>query len=191
MVRARRQFNQLPAMTILLLVLLATLPVFKVSSNADTPRDHGQEQSSAASVSAAPSAQVPASVESVAAAQRPVAQLIPPPDGLQSVSFTLAESDAKRPLSGGAMLVASGEYAANGHVIVVSTMRTDNTGALSSLGTQRIELADGTPAWASAGPHGKAPNQIALLRDGLIVTLSGDLPIDDLASLASHVVVRW
>lgn len=198
MMRARRRFDQLPATTILLLVFLATLPVLKVSSNADTPGD----QSNAAVIAVpAPASSTEAAVpvasngilpaDNGAATSRPVAQLIPPPDGLQSVSFTLAESDASHPQSGGALLVATGEYAIGGRSVTVSTFRADTTGAAPSLGAQPLALADGSAAWATPGLRGKTPNQIAFPRDGLIVTLTGDLPVDDLAALATHVVIRW
>ncbi len=200
MVRTRRQSHQMPAMTMLLLVLLATVPIFKVSSSTETAGDQNIAASQAMVTPLMP-AQLPAaestnlqpqaSADAVTSAQTPVAQLIPPPDGLQSVSFTLDEGGAKRPQSGGANLLASGTYTANGRVIVVSTFQNDPSGAASSLGAQSIALADGTPAWATTGPHGNAPNQVALLRDGLIVTLSGDLSVDTLTALASNIVVRW
>jgi hypothetical protein len=199
MVRARRPFSQIPVMTMLLLVLLATLPVLQVSSNTNTS---GNQSADPATVNTAAAvmdrqsltvAQIarPPVADIALGGQQPVAQLIPPPDGLQSVSFTLGDGEGARPQSGGAMLLASGEYAAKGHVIVVSTFQADGAADPSSLGRQPIVLADGTPAWATPGPHGKAPNQVALLQDGLIVTLSGDLSIDDLASLASAIVIRW
>lgn len=199
MVRARRPFNQIPMMAMLLLVLLATLPVLQVSSDTNTPGNQSADPATAdaalpgmmdqPSPTAATITQ-PLVADAVMGGRRPVAQLIPPPDGLQSVSFTLGDGEGAPPQSGGATLLASGEYAAKGHVIVVSTFQADGA-APSSLGPQPIVLADGTPAWATPGPHGKAPNQVALLQDGLIVTLSGDLSIDDLASLASAVVIRW
>lgn len=198
MVRARRRFGQLPTMTILLLALLATLPTFKVSSNTDTGNRGDLSANLLPSVAAqgaqfpvagANSVVPPAGAASAMTVQRPVAQLIPPPDGLQSVSFALTDGDATRAQSGGAALIASGEYTANGRVITVNTFRAD--GVPASLGAQPIDLADGTPAWATVGPRGKATNQVALSRNGLVVTLSGDLPIDDLAALASRVVVRW
>lgn len=201
MIRVRR-FNQLPATTILLLILLATLPVFRVSSNTDTAANRADMTADTVAIVPSPLlesrpvaatniVQPPASAAPAATVQRPVAQLIPPPNGLQSVSFTLAEGEAVRPQSGGASLLANGEYAINDRVVVVSTFRADSSSVSAPLGTQLVDLADGTSAWATTSLRGKVPNQVAMMRDGLIVTLSGDLPIDDLTALASHIVVRW
>jgi hypothetical protein len=187
MVRPRHQYTQLPAMTVLLLVLLATVPLFKVSSNSDTIDVRPVAQPAAATPIVLPSADAGAAVT----AQRPVAQLIPPPDGLRSVAFTLGDGGAATILPRGATPVAAGRYTTSDHLIVVTTASLRTGGAPSSLGSQALVLPDGTPAWATPGLVGKAPNQVALVRDGLIVTVASDLPVETLATLASDVVIRW
>jgi hypothetical protein len=118
-----------------------------------------------------------------------VAQLLPPPDGLQAVAFSLDNPARGQTNSGGAYRTATGRYTINGHTVLVTTLYADADG--SSLGSRVIRLADGTEAWATPAVGSSSPNQIAFVRDGLLVTLTGDLSLDDLATLATRVTVRW
>lgn len=198
MVRTRRRFAQLPTMTILLLVLLATLPLFKVSSSGDTGDVPAVAQQEPAAIIIAPSAAdrqdiLPPSVGAGMAvtAHQPVAQLVPPPDGLQSVAFVLGDGGARPILPDGATPIATGRYTTSDHVIVVTTAGVRTGGAPSSLGARSLALPDGSSAWATPGLVGKTTNQVSLVRDGLIVIVASDLPIETLASLTANVVIRW
>jgi hypothetical protein len=184
MYRARRWFHQLPALTLIVLAFGATMHFSAVSSKGVTPSGPtlALQQPAAPVLDAAPAPQRTSGA-------RPVAQLIPPPSGLQAVAFSLDDPASGQANSGGAYRAATGRYTINGHVVLLTTLYADADGA--SLGTRQLQLADGTTAWATpaAGPF--APNQIAFARDGLLITLSGDLPLDDLAALATRVTLRW
>ncbi len=179
----RRWFHQLPALTLIVLAFGATMHFSAVSSK-------GLTSSAPALIPPQPAAPVllPPSPRA-ANGNRPVAQLIPPPDGLQAVAFSLDDPASGQENSGGAYRSAMGRYTINGQVVLLTTLYADADG--SSLGTRQIQLADGTPAWATTAAGPFSPNQIAFARDGLLITLTGDLPMDDLAALATRVTLRW
>jgi hypothetical protein len=181
--RPRRWFNQLPAITLLVLVFGATMQ-FSAASNKGVG-NNGITLPPSQSVAPVLNSSPPQTSRSA----RPVAQLLPPPDGLQAVAFSLSDPVSGLENSGGAYRSATGHYTINGHIVLVTTLYADADG--SSLGTRQIQLADGTEAWATPAVGRFSPNQIALARDGLLITLSGDLPLDDLATLATRVTVRW
>ena len=195
MARAQYRLNQLPAITVLLLVLLATLPMVKVSSNTDT---HDEPRATPAGATAMPAQPLganaaivpPVGANATTTAQRPIAQLIPPPDDLQSATFTLDENAMKTSPPRGVAPLATARYTTAEHVIV-TTAAASTGGAPLPLGAQRIALTDGTPAWVTIGLTNSAPNEVALVRDGLIVTVASDLPVEMLAALAADVVIRW
>jgi hypothetical protein len=181
--RRRQWFHQLPALTLIVLAFGATMHFSAVSSK-------GINASGPAIIPPQPAAPVLNSAPQRAAnGDRPVAQLLPPPDGLQAVAFSLDDPASGQENSGGAYRSATGRYTINDHVVLLTTLYADADG--SSLGTRQMRLADGTAAWATpaAGPF--SPNQIAFARDGLLITLTGDLPLDDLATLATRVTLRW
>lgn len=178
----RRWFNQLPALTLIVLAFGATMHFSGVSSKGvgDTSIAITQPQS------VAPMLNPPLHPSS---GVRPVAQLIPPPSGLQAVTFSLDDPTSGQANSGGAYRSATGRYTISDHVVLVTTLYADADGA--SLGTRQMELSDGTEAWATPAAGSFSPNQIAFVRDGLLITLAGDLPLDDLAALATRVTIRW
>jgi hypothetical protein len=182
MYRPRRWTDQLPALTLIVLAFGATLHFTAVSSKGtNAPPPVLMPAQPATPVLDAVAPQRPTTA-------RPVAQLLPPPDGLQSVAFVLDEPANGSENSGGAYRSATGRYTINGHVVLLSSVYADADGP--SLGVRQMALGDGTQVWAtpSAGPF--SPNQIAFTRSGVIITLSGDLSLDDLTALASRVTVR-
>jgi hypothetical protein len=183
MSRRRRWFNQIPALTLIVLAFGATMHFSAVSSK-------GVSTTGITSAPPQPAAPVLDLVPPhPSSGARPVAQLIPPPSGLQAVTFSLDDPPSGQENSGGAYRSATGRYTINGHVVLVTTLYADADGA--SLGTQQMQLPDGTEAWATPAAGSFSSNQIAFARDGLLITLAGDLPLDDLAALATSVTIRW
>ena len=123
----------------------------------------------------------------------PVAQLAPVPADLgQPVSVYLPQFIPMAADRVSYEIVGSVRYVGSGHTVVVSTAMASPKAAQipTLLGGSSTQLADGTPAWVDARPKDNVPDQLTFVRDGLIVTVAGDLPAEALRGLADHVVLK-
>jgi len=126
-----------------------------------------------------------------AADSRPVAQLAPGAVGAQPAAtfFPIL----RPPVSEiSYTILASVQYTVNGHLVFVTTARPSPAAAQRQLGlgNEKVQLADGTTAWVATGIPSGQPNQVVTMRNGLIITVASDLPIDTLKDLAAHVAVK-
>lgn len=89
-------------------------------------------------------------------------------------------------------VLSSVRYSGNGHTVVVTTARPSVRAANepSVFGNQTITLRNGENTWATTGIPGKTPNQLVFVRQGLIVTLASDLPLNTLSDLAMKIVIK-
>ncbi len=136
----------------------------------------------------------PAGEGIIAPDHRPVAQLLAPPADLAqslAVNFPDGPSEASSATISYSIL-ASVRYGGNGHTLLVTTARPSRAAAQQPtvLGNQTIKLRDGTTAWVTTGIPTDTPNQVVFLRDDLIITVAGDLPISSLAELAEQVIIE-
>lgn len=124
---------------------------------------------------------------------QPVAQLAKPPAGIaQAVAVYLPDDHSVQdPAEVSYTILASIRYTGNGHTVFVSTARPSPAAAQQStlLGNQTVKLANGVTAWMRAR-KGNTPSQIVWVRDDLIITVAGDLALDDLQALAADVVIK-
>lgn len=123
---------------------------------------------------------------------RPVAQLPAPPAALPEVAVSLPPRAAAPAGQVAYAVLASVRYAGGGHRMLVTTATLSPAAAErpAVLGSKTVRLADGTTAYATVGLPGEMPNQVVQVRDDLIVTVGGDLPLEQLEALMAQVVVR-
>ncbi len=136
----------------------------------------------------------PAGEGIIAPDHRPVAQLLAPPADLSqslAVNFPNGPSEASSAMISYSIL-ASVRYGGNGHTLLVTTARPSRAAAQQPtvLGNQTIKLPEGTTAWVTTGIPGDTPNQVVFLRNDLIITVAGDLPVSSLAEFAEQVIVE-
>lgn len=83
-------------------------------------------------------------------------------------------------------------YRGQNRELQVTTFQPSAAAARHSLllGNSTLRLADGTTAWFPAEPVASGPNRLAFVRDGLIVAVAGNLPLDQLLALAATVVAE-
>jgi hypothetical protein len=88
-------------------------------------------------------------------------------------------------------VLASVEYRVDGHVFVISTARPSPKAAQqpTAFGDQEIQLPNGITAWITTQQAGAMSNRVVFLKDDLIITLVGDLPLERLKILALQVVI--
>ncbi len=124
---------------------------------------------------------------------RPVAQLSDPPTevaGSIYVDFPDIANSAEE--KRGFVVLASVKYSGDKGTIIVSTSRP--TLAMSplrvALGDQEIQLKDGATAWLTVQVSGDFPNRVVFVRDNLIITIAGDLSVDDILKMATQVTIK-
>ncbi len=126
--------------------------------------------------------------------KRPVAQLAAPPADLarELAVYFPAIAATTDPTMVSFQILASVRYRGNGHTVLVTTARPSAAAAQTPavLGEHTIKLADGSTAWSMTGIPSDTPNQVVFLRDNLISTVAGDLPISSLQELAAQVVIK-
>ncbi len=124
---------------------------------------------------------------------RPIAQLVAVPVDMQDTAIFLPTT-LRTPGAGEVSfaILASIRYSGNGHSLYVSTIRPSAGAAQSALGlgNETVRLADGATAWATTGLAGDAPNRVATVRDGVIVSIEGDLSMDTLKTLLTTAVIQ-
>ena len=137
---------------------------------------------------------VPANAPIAAPDRRPVAQLKEVPDDLANVAanfpFGVTVGDADRIAF---RVLASVRYEGTAGRVLVTTA-DPSPAALERqllLGSQTVQLADGSMAWITTGMPRPAPNRVVSVRDGLIITGAGDVPIERLQALVENIVVRF
>lgn len=90
-------------------------------------------------------------------------------------------------------ILTSVRYSGNGHELIITTARPSEAAAKQALilGDRAVQLGDGSEAWISNDrrPFPDTPNEVVLVRDGLIITIASDLSLDELTGLATGVVV--
>lgn len=140
---------------------------------------------------------------------RPVAQLATIPANLQgsvAVKINAHAGEPGDPVNSSTAVVyeilSSVRYSGDSQIVMVTTSRASATAEANeakgmSLGNQRVTLSDGTAAYVSALPQWQkgdvlitqGKTQVVWQKDGLLVTVAGDLPTDDLVALASQVTL--
>lgn len=84
------------------------------------------------------------------------------------------------------------QYQGSEGAVFVTTARP-STAALGQgldLGNPAGALPDGSSAWTIQVAGDSPQNHVRWLKDGLIITVAGDLPVDRLKALAANVVVK-
>jgi hypothetical protein len=135
----------------------------------------------------------PAGTDITAPDKRSVAQLAAPPSDLaQELAVSIGEIRATPdPTTMSFQVLASVRYGGGGHTVLVTTARPSAAAAqMPVILGDTHKLADGSTAWTRTGMPGEMPNQVVFLRDDLIITVAGDLPISSLQELATRVVIR-
>jgi len=132
-----------------------------------------------------------------AADGRPVAELAHVPASLsQSVGVHFGSLG---PLPTGAedrvpffQVLSVVRYEGDGHAVLVTTAHASAAAVQKGLGlgNESFQLPDGSVAWITEGAPTSPPNQLRWFRGGVIVTVAGDLPVEDLKSLAAGVTVH-
>jgi len=125
---------------------------------------------------------------------RSVAQLAKlPTDLAQSISANFPDNQTPQdPNTVSYRVLASIRYMGNGRTVMVTTARPSVATASKSalFGNETVTLNDGSTAWITTGMPGDAPNRVVFIRDDLIITVAGDLPIDALKAMAAQIVIR-
>jgi len=123
---------------------------------------------------------------------RSVAQLAKPPAGIaQAIAVNLPDIQPVPDTMVSYAVLASVRYTGNGHTVFVTTARPSPAAAQQTalLGDQTVQLANGSTAWVRTGTSGN-PNQVVLVQDNLIITVAGDLALNDLLALAVDIVIK-
>jgi len=126
---------------------------------------------------------------------RPVAQLTSRPTNLaQELLVSMPESSEKTEPEGETYyeVLASIQYIGKEQVVVVSTSRPSPTAAkqANDFGDKAVELDNGKTAWIiEESPIINTPNRVVWVEDGLIITVAGNLSLEELMKLATDVVV--
>jgi hypothetical protein len=124
---------------------------------------------------------------------RPVAQLAStPPNLAQAVAVNFPDGPADAAGEVAFRVLSSIRYTGSGHTVLVTTARP-SAAALQetiSLGNQTVRMSDGSTGYIGTGMPGNLSNQLAWVKDDLIITLASDLPIDNLKQLAASIILQ-
>lgn len=114
-----------------------------------------------------------------------VAQLSATPAGMGKVETFLPEQGSPDNGKISFAILSTIRYSGNGHFVYVSTVRPSIEAAKQplGLGNQTVHLADGSTAWADSNLPGDVPNRIVMVRDGLLIAVEGDLPVEALKGM--------
>jgi hypothetical protein len=124
---------------------------------------------------------------------RPVAQLPNPPKEIAGSTYAdfpdttnIVEENV------GFVILATIRYSGEKGTIAISTSRP--TLAASSLpvslGDLEVKLNDGTTAWTTIQGAGDLPNRVVFVRNKLIITIAGNLPVDELLGYANQITIK-
>ena len=126
---------------------------------------------------------------------RPVAQLSALPPQTQAVETMLPSASEPKPGELSFVHLATARYTVAGHHVLVTTYRPSPAVAqhVLLLGQTTVSLADGSLAWITRGLDPRYPggptSQVVQVRGDLLVTVTSDLPPDQLKSWAGSIVV--
>jgi hypothetical protein len=83
------------------------------------------------------------------------------------------------------------KYTSEQGIVLVTTTKPSPAAAARSLvlGEREVKLANGVTAWASESTQGEFPSRVIFIDGELLITVAGDLPIDDVQGYAAHVIV--
>lgn len=89
-------------------------------------------------------------------------------------------------------ILSSLRYTSETAELLVTTTQPSDAAADKSLllGSKEITLSNGTTAWATEFPEGEFPNRVIFAHDDLLITVASNLPIADVESFASNVIVN-
>lgn len=139
---------------------------------------------------------VPHAVGATITAQdgRPVAQFLHTPPGLANAVSAEIPNNVPVAVSVVAwQILSSIRYQGGAHTVYVTTARPSAAaappGSIMTLGNASFQLPDGSTAWTKGGLVDTMPNEVRWLRNGLIITVGGNLTVDELKTLAAQVTV--
>ena len=96
---------------------------------------------------------------------------------------------ACRPLKAN-ILIESVRYRGSGHTIYINTATLSPAAAKVTRFVETTKLADGTPASIAIAEDIKTPNLLVFVKGKVYVTIASDLPIEQIKSLATSVVLK-
>jgi hypothetical protein len=88
------------------------------------------------------------------------------------------------------ILIESVRYRGSGHTIYVNTATLSPAAAKVTSFVETAKLTDGTPARIATVEDSKTPNLLVFVRGKVYVTIASDLPIEQIKSLATSVVLK-
>jgi hypothetical protein len=137
-----------------------------------------------------------ASGSTIAAADgRTIAQFTQvPPILSQKVSAEIPYNEPVDASRVGWQILSSVRYQGNGHTVYVTTARPTQAaappGSQMILGNSSFQLPDRSTAWEMTGDPTVMANEVRWFKNGLIVTVGGDLSIEELKGLAASVALK-
>lgn len=138
-------------------------------------------------------AQTPSAAPAKASDGRPVAQLRQLPFKLSRMSTSYPDQNREPPVGEVSyrMLAGIRYEGTDGHVIIITTMKPSPAAAQQTtiLGNETVQLADGSKAYVSTDMPGEGPNKLVQVRGDVFIVLASDLPIDQLRTLMTEVVI--
>jgi hypothetical protein len=109
---------------------------------------------------------------------------LPPESPTRTVENTLKPEERAR------VLIASVRYRGSGHTIYVNTATLTPAEAKMTRFSEKTKLADGTPAYTTVVEGINTPNCVVFIRGRVYVTIASDLPMEQIKSLATSVVLK-
>jgi hypothetical protein len=90
------------------------------------------------------------------------------------------------------IMIASVRYRGSGHTVYVNTATLSPAYAKEVRFVETTKLADGTPVaiFENINEESKTPNQLVLVKGKVYVTIASDLPMEQIKSLATSVVLK-
>ncbi len=122
---------------------------------------------------------------------RPVAQFGSIPAGFRLDAYHLPPSGTVSADKVAYTILSSVRYKAGDATVLLTATRPTAAAAQrpNYLGNQTVRLADGSAAWTKTNSGAEFSNSVVMVKSGLIITIAGNLPIDQLNALATRVSV--
>lgn len=123
---------------------------------------------------------------------RALAQLrLIPPSLTQAELTNFPRQSTFGPMEVGYQILSSVRYEGIGSTVYVTLAQPTPAATQRGfgLGNESFQLPDGSTAWVIAGMPTPQPNQVRWLKNGLIITVAGNVSVDQLKSLAADVVL--
>lgn len=109
---------------------------------------------------------------------------------IPSESSTRTVEQATKPDEIANILIESVRYRGSGHTIYINTATLSPAAAKVTRFVETTKLADGTPASLAIAEDIKTPNLLVFVKGKVYVTIASDLPIEQIKSLATSVVLK-